>query len=228
MYGRTQRTPALRVTTFRPSIWLVVHCDFENNWAEFRPRNDGAGSDEHTMAVRSPFSRERRRSEATPARRSRASRSVRPGVSSAAMPASAAPSGSPPGSRRSCEPAVRSSLQRQGSTDGWLRIDALELVQYQGYRGGQSFPRHRPPQPSGMSTSGVSRRLEMDPRWRAGPILARWRSPGPIVSSPPARRRMAGYRTADDDRRDAVADSAVPAHISSVRASSMELSVVAG
>src|SRR6516162_892395 len=44
-----------------------------------------------------------------------------------------------------------------------LRIDALELVEYQRYRGGQSFSRHRPPQPSGMSTSGVSRRLEMDP-----------------------------------------------------------------
>jgi CRISPR/Cas system-associated endoribonuclease Cas2 len=25
------------------------------------------------------------------------------------------------------------------NSDGWLRIDALELVQYQGYRGGQSF-----------------------------------------------------------------------------------------
>src|SRR6516164_4785734 len=88
-----------------------------------------------------------------------------------------------------------------------------------------------PHAPTLVIEPGVSRRVEMDPRWRAGclaPILARWRSTGPIVSSPPARRRMAGYRTADDDRRDAVADSAVPAHISSVRASSMELSVVAG
>src|SRR6516165_5503000 len=64
-----------------------------------------------------------------------------------------------------------------------------------------------PHAPTLVIEPGVSRRLEMDPRWRAGclaPILARWRSTGPIVSSPPARRRMAGCRTADDDRRDAV------------------------
>jgi hypothetical protein len=81
------------------------------------------------------------------------------------------------------------------------------LVQYQGYRGGQSFSRHRPPQPSGMSTSGVSRRLEMDSRWRADrldPIAARYQYTGPIVSDTAAWRRMAGCRATNTDCLDAL------------------------
>src|SRR6516165_6445985 len=58
-----------------------------------------------------------------------------------------------------------------------------------------------------MSTSGVSRQLEMGPRWRAGRfdlVPAKWRSIGPVVSGPAARRRMAECRAADADCLDAV------------------------